>query len=149
MSYNGITDVHFCEKGVKTNVRNYLDDILKPIVHPISSTMFKNQKWTFQQDLAPAHKVKSTQQWLREHLPDFISTEDWSASSTDLNPLDYRIWAELEQRVCTRPHKNLESLKLKLIAEAGKFPIEIVRAVIDDWIGRLKAIIKNKGGCIE
>lgn len=149
VSYNGVTDVHFCQKGVKTNARNYQDDILLPVVLPLSSTMFKNQPWTFQQDSAPAHKAKTTQQWLIQNLPDFIAAEDWPSGSPDLNPLDYKIWSELDQRVCRKPHKNLDSLKRKLVMEAKNLPIEIIRGAIDDWIPRLKAVIKNKGGHIE
>jgi hypothetical protein len=29
-----------------------------------------------------------TQEWLTENLPDFLTSQDWSTSSLDLNPLD-------------------------------------------------------------
>ena len=66
-----------------------------------------------QQDSAPSHKAKMTSEWLKLNVPDFISTEEWPASSPDLNPMDFCIWSILESRVCAKPHKNIESLKIR------------------------------------
>jgi len=54
-------------------------------VKPLNADFFSGQKWVFQQDSAPAHKVKTTQEWLRRHIPTFISTENWPSGSPDLN----------------------------------------------------------------
>jgi len=54
---SGVTPLNFYEKGVKTGDRMYLDDVLQGV--------FSGQKWVFQQDSAPAHKAKTTQDWLR------------------------------------------------------------------------------------
>ncbi|CAF4636573.1 unnamed protein product, partial [Rotaria magnacalcarata] len=51
----------------------------------------------------PAHKAKSTQQWLVDNCPDFIRSEERPASSPDLNPLDYSIWETLETIVNANP----------------------------------------------
>jgi len=49
------------------------------------------------------------------HVPEFISIDHWPSASTDLNPLDYKLWSVLEGMVCTRRHHNLESLKQVLV----------------------------------
>lgn len=149
VSYQGVTALHFCEPGVKIRAKNYQNDILEAVVKPLSTTLFKNREWVFQQDSAPSHKAKTTQKWLQDNVPNFISTEEWPASSPDLNPLDYRLWTELEVRACRKTHPNLESLKKALQREVSHFPMETVRAAIDDWIPRLKQCIKNKGGHFE
>ena len=41
----------------------------------------KNEDWVFQQDGAPAHTSKQTQEWLNENVPNFISKEEWLPSS--------------------------------------------------------------------
>jgi len=46
----------------------------------------------FQQDSAPAHHARDTIELLRRETPDFIGPDVWPANSTDLNPVDYRIW---------------------------------------------------------
>jgi hypothetical protein len=83
-------------------------------------TIFGDNEWTFQQDGAPGHKAIETQAFLRENCPDFIKVDthwrnadgDWPPlNSPDLNPLDYAVWSILEEKACTKPHKNVESLE--------------------------------------
>jgi inhibitor of nuclear factor kappa-B kinase subunit alpha len=59
-SHQGVTPLHFCEKGVKTGARMYQEDVLQGVVKPLNMTVFSGQKWVFQQDPAPAHKAKTT-----------------------------------------------------------------------------------------
>lgn len=149
VSHHGVTKLHFCEKGVKTGAKVYQQDILEVMVKPLNSSLFAGQRWVFQQDSAPAHKAKTSQAWLRANIPDFIAAEDWPSGSPDLNPLDYKLWSELEMMVCKTPHRNLESLKRALVTAAAAIPLETVRAAIDEWPRRLCACIKAKGGHFE
>ncbi len=48
ISYAGVTSLHFCKRGVKTTAGIYQEDILKPIVKPLTNTMFKGKHWSFQ-----------------------------------------------------------------------------------------------------
>ena len=81
---------------MKTGAQVYQEDVLQGAVRPLNTTLFNGQKWVFQQDAAPAHKARTTQEWLRRHVPAFISAKDWPSGSLDLNPLDYKLWAVLE-----------------------------------------------------
>ncbi|CAK1599607.1 unnamed protein product [Parnassius mnemosyne] len=90
--------------------------------------MFKNRHWIFQQDSAPAHRARSTQNWLTARGIDFIGHEDWPSSSPDLNPLDYKIWQHLEEKVCAKPHQNLESLRPSLAKAAAEIDMNVIMA---------------------
>lgn len=149
VSYEGTTKIHFCQQGVKTRANNYQEDILEHVVKPLSDTLFAGKHWVFQQDSAPAHKARTTQQWLEENVPEFIKASDWPSGSPDLNPLDYRLWSHLELMACHRGHRNLDSLKGALVKAVANFPQEVVRAAIDDWPRRLEACVKAKGGHFE
>lgn len=149
VSYEGVTELYFCKQGVKTKAANYQTDILEPVVKPLSQTLFFNKYWIFQQDSAPAHKARTTQRWLKDNLPDFIAFEDWPSGSPDLNPLDYRLWEVLEEKACSKPHRNIDSLKRDLMAAAASIPLETVRAAIDEWPDRLMKCVKAKGGYFE
>ena len=49
--------------------------------------MFGHEDWCFQYDGASAHKPKSTNKWLEEHVPEHITSGpngDWPANSPDL-----------------------------------------------------------------
>jgi len=100
VSHQGVTPFHFCKKGVKTGAQVYQEDVLKGFVKPLNTTVSSGQKWVFQQDSAPVHMAKMTQEWLRRNIPAFIHTEDWPLGSPDLNPLDYKLWAVLEDMAC-------------------------------------------------
>ena len=78
----------FLQERDETGVRVYQEDVLQGAVKPVNTTLFNGQNWVFQQDTAPAHKAKMAQEWLRRHVPAFISAEDWPSESPDVNTLD-------------------------------------------------------------
>ena len=93
----GRTPLVFIPSGVKINALTYQQLVLEPVVKDLSQTMFKTQTFLFQQDGAPAHTAKTTQNWLSNEIPQFLSKEEWPPSSSDLNPLDFSMWSILEK----------------------------------------------------
>uniref|UniRef100_A0A1I7RU52 DDE_3 domain-containing protein n=1 Tax=Bursaphelenchus xylophilus TaxID=6326 RepID=A0A1I7RU52_BURXY len=146
---SGKTPLIFVEERVKVNKEVYCRDILESVVLPWSKKHFGKQKWVFQQDSAPAHKAKSTQDWCRSHFPDFITTADWPPYSPDLNPMDYSVWSLMEARACRKPHKTLESLKQSLQREWEKLSKEELRRIAKNFTSRLGLCIAAKGGHFE
>jgi len=57
----------------------------------------------FQQDSAPAHRARDTIALLSWETPDYISPDQWPPNSPDMNPVDYKIWAVMQQRVYEKP----------------------------------------------
>ncbi|CAF3422602.1 unnamed protein product [Rotaria socialis] len=137
------------QKYKRQNDRIYALSIEDIPEMPNTSTLYSNNRWIFPQDSAPAHKAKSTQQWLVNNCPNSISSEEWPASSPNLNPLDYSIWGTLEAIVNAKPHHSLESLKRILVREWNRLPVDLVRAAIDTWRRRLALVVKRKGGRFE
>lgn len=149
VSIKGKAPLHFVDPGVKIDANYYQEEILKKVVQPLNYTLFNGEDWTFQQDSAASHKAKSTQMWLKDNVPDFISVKEWPAVSPDLNPLDYYIWSKLEAKVCSKRHKNLESLKQALLTEWDNLSMDDIRVSIENWIPRLKACKKEQGDHFE
>jgi hypothetical protein len=123
----------------------YQEDVLQGVVKPLNTTVFNGQKWVFQRDSAPVHKAKTTQEWLRRSVPAFISAEDWPSESQDLNLLDYKLWAALEDMACRKCHNNLDSLKISLVKAAANIPLETARAATAEWPEHLKACVGAEG----
>ncbi|GFV40643.1 DDE_3 domain-containing protein [Trichonephila clavipes] len=73
---SGKTPLVFVEEGVKINQKVQQMDILEAVVLSCAQKHFGNANWTFQQDSAPAHKVKKTQEWCKVNFPDTISSEE-------------------------------------------------------------------------
>ncbi|PIC23776.1 hypothetical protein B9Z55_017354 [Caenorhabditis nigoni] len=146
---NGKTPLVFVDLGAKINKEYYIKRILEDEVLPWSQAHFGNQHWVFQQDGAPAHRAKITQEWCKTHFPDFIQAQNWPASSPDLNPMDYSVWGYLTQKVSTRNYPNLNSLKCALQKAWDEIDNNYLRAVVAAYPKRLRAVIKAKGGRIE
>lgn len=120
VSYQGKLRLKFIDPGVKINSSYYQHEILEAHLLPEASRLYPDGTWWFQQDSAPAHGSKSTEGWLRNHCPNFITKEQWPPSSPDSNPLDYGIWGILEGEVNATQHRNLESMKRAIIREWQK-----------------------------
>ena len=96
-----------------------------------------------------AHGSRMTQRWIQAHIPAFISKEEWPSRSPDLNPLDFSVWSILESKACRTSHDSLENLNSKLQREWALITQEVLCASCNVFQGRLKQIIKPKGGHIE
>lgn len=146
---SGKTPLVFVDEGVKINQEVYRLKILEAIVLPWAQKHFGEQEWTFQQDSAPAHKAKTTQDWCKTNFPNFIASNEWPPYSPDLNPMDYSVWSILESRACAKPHKSLESLKHSLSQEWDRLEPKELRPIAENFVKRLKLCIKAKGGHFE
>jgi hypothetical protein len=73
----------------------------------------------FQQDSAPAHHARDTIELLRRETPNFIGPDLWPANSPDLNPVDYRIWGLIQERVYQTAIRGVDDLKQRLIPVSG------------------------------
>jgi len=72
---------------------------------------------------------------------DFIAPVLWPAKSPDLNPVDYKIWGKLQERVYRSRIRDIDTLKSHLI-KSGNISNEAVR----QWCPRLLACIRAHGG---
>ncbi|CAK1587128.1 unnamed protein product [Parnassius mnemosyne] len=122
----------FCDELTEEDNKQY-ENWIQLIEANLNSNKKKPKHWVLQQDSAPAYRAKSTQDWLAAREIDFMRHEDCPFSSPDLNPLDYKIWQHLEEKACSKPHPNLESLKISLIKAATDIDMDLVRTAIDDW----------------
>jgi len=134
---------------VRIGARVDQEEVIQGVVKPLNTTLFNGQKWVSQQDSAPAHKAKTTQEWLRRHVPAFISAEDWPSGSPALNPPDNKLWVVLDDMTCRKRHNNLDSLKGSLVKVAAEIPLETVCAAIAEWPERLKACAEAQCGHFE
>lgn len=139
----------FIDKGVKVNKEYYLEKVLKGHLQENAKLLFGDDEYVFQQDSAPAHKAKVVQEWLRQNVPNFIPTNEWPASSPDLNPLDFCIWGYMLGKLTDLKPMGLDRFKQLLIRIWDSIPDEVIRASCESFSSRLKLVIKHKGERIE
>ena len=99
MSYNGLSDLHIILKGQSVNASYYIEEILcKTTLSSLQRDgeiggvcerlMPDMSSAIFQQDGAPAHTAKITQNWLKTNVPNFWTKDIWPPNSPDLSPIE-------------------------------------------------------------
>ena len=86
---------------------------------------------------------------LQRETADFISLKLWSPNSPDLNPVDYKIWGIMQQRVYEMQIHNVDELKRRLVDVWSGLQQSVVDAAVSEWRKRLQACVCAKGGHFE
>ena len=101
------------------------------------------------QDSVPSHHAKASQNFLRDNTPDFISSQEWTPHSPDLNPLDYSVWDILQELVYEGRREPFTNLKDVIRNKWHDVDDQTVRKAILQWKRRLAAVAKQNGGPIQ
>ena len=59
--------------------------------------------------------ARATVELLRQETPNFLPSKLWPPNSPYFSPVDYEIWAVMQQRVCHRQIHSVDELKRRLI----------------------------------
>jgi len=105
--------------------------------------------FVFQQDNAPAHRTRDAIQLLQRETPDFIGPDLWPPNSLDLNPVDYKIWGIMQQRVYESRINNVGELKQCLHVVWHGVQQHIIVLAVSQWRQRLTACVRAHGSHFE
>lgn len=144
----GRTHLIFIDPGVKINGAYYRDVLLTqemlPVMREISGDFF-----IFQQDSAPAHRARETVSFLQREVPALIAPDLWPSNSPDLNPVDYKVWGTMQDRVYQTKVRDVEDLKRRLIDVWNSLEQSVIDDSINQWRLRLRACVHANGGHFE
>jgi len=71
------------------------------------------------------------------------------ANSTDLNPVDYRIWGLIQECFYQAEVRDINDLKKRIVSVWAELKQTIVDKAIDHWQTMLRACIYGKGQHFE
>ena len=77
--------------------------------------------------------------------PDFIPPTLWPPNSPDLNPVDYKVWSVLQERVYRSRIQDVNHLKERLLEEWSLFDQRIIDKAVKQWRERLRACVRADG----
>jgi len=86
---------------------------------------------------------------LAAETPDFISPTFWSPNSPDLNPVDYKIWAAMQEMVYKQKIRNVDELQKRTVESCDHLDQSIIDSAISQWRTQLQACVKESDGHIE
>ena len=147
--YGGKRSLHFVANNAKINADYYMINLLPKLMEDCKDVAPRD--FIFQQDSAPAHGARPTQEWLQQNTPDFITKDEWPPNSPDLNPLDYHVWGAMLEKY--RIHKPKPQNKAELQTVLEVIWADLPQAPIDKAIlafrKRLRACVNADGGHFE
>ena len=109
----GRTSIHFVEPGVKINGQYYRDILLMEDLLPEIREF--SEFYIFRQDGAPAHRARETVALLTNETSDFINPTLWPPNSSDLNPVDYKIWRFMQEMMYKTKVRDVEDLRKRIM----------------------------------
>ena len=74
ISFSGKGRLHFVDDNAKINAAYYIHNLLPNLVADCKTLMDNN--FIFQQDGAPAHTARQTQEWLTQNCSDFLRKDE-------------------------------------------------------------------------
>jgi hypothetical protein len=143
----GTTSIHFIEPGVKVNGQYYRDVLLMQKLLPDIREL--SEFYVFQQDGAPAHRARETVDLLEKETPEFIPPTLWPPNSPDLNPVDYKVWSAMQEKVYKDRIKDVDELRSHILKAWDELDQRIIDTAVKQWRTRLRACVKAKGGHFE
>ena len=144
----GCTHLIFVDSGLKINGCYYREVLLSqqllPAIRQVSGNFF-----VFQQDSALAHRARKTIKLLQWETPAFMSPNLWPLNSPDPNPVDYKIWGVMQNRVYQKKLKDVNELRERLVEVWAGLQQNVIDDAIDQWCRRLRACFWTRGGDFE
>ena len=72
-----------------------------------------------------------------------------SPNSPDLNPVDYKIWSVMEEKVYRTKAQDVEDLRQRIVMAWDELDQRIIDSAVMEWRKRLRACVKAAGGQFE
>ena len=91
----------------------------------------------FQQDSAPAHRARETIELLTMETPEFIPHTLWPPNTSDLNPVDYKVWSVMQEKVYKKRIKDIDELRARILTAWDEMD-QRMDAAIRQWRTRLR-----------
>ena len=102
-----------------------------------------SEYFIFQQDGASAHRARETVELLQAATPGFISPALWPPNSPDLNPLDYKIWGFMQDKVYSVKIRDVNHLRQRIKDAWNEMDQRVIDESVKQWRARLRACVRE------
>ena len=70
-------------------------------------------------------------------------------NSPDLNPVDYKIWSVIQEKVYKSRINNVDELRSRILTAWDELDQRVIDTAVGQWRTRLRACVKVKGAHFE
>jgi len=84
-----------------------------------------------------------------KETPDFIPPTLWTPNSPDLNPVDYKVWSVMQEKVYKKQIKDVDELFSHILTAWNELDQRAIDTAVRQWRTRLRACVKVKGRHFE
>ena len=144
----GCSHLVFIDPGVKINGAYYRDVLLSQHLLPVIRNPAPEGCF-FQQDSAPVHRARETIELLSRETPDSISPTLWPPNRPVLNPVDYKVWSVMQERVYQTAIHVVNDLMQCLLDVWHGLDQRIIVDAVAQWRQHLQACMQAEGGHFE
>jgi len=144
VSKMGVTELMLVDPGVKVSGQYYRDVLLSQQMIPAIKQV-AGDTFVFKQDSTLAHHARDTIQLLQRETPDFTGPDLWPPNSPDVNPVDYKIWGVMQQRVYESRINSIDELKERLHDVWHGVQQHSIDLAVSQWMQRLTACVRAHG----
>jgi len=81
---------------------------------------------------------------LAAETPAFIFPTLWPPNSPDLNPVDYKIWAVMQEMMYKQKIRNVDELQECIVEPWDHLDQSVIDSAITQWCTRLQACVKSR-----
>ena len=107
-----------------------------------SAKKMELDSFVFQQDGAPCHRAKNTEEWFERKGIELL---EWPAQSPDLNPIE-NLWSIIKKKLQKYTFNSLDELTEKTIEIWEKITPEMCENLVNSMPKRAQAVYEAKGG---
>ena len=86
------------------------------------------------------YRARETVQQLTQQTPDFIPPTLWPPNSPDLKPVDYKVWAIIQEKVYKTKIVNVDKLCDRIFNAWEELDQRVIDAAVRQWRARLRAV---------
>jgi len=86
---------------------------------------------------------------LASETPDFISPSLWPPNSPDLNLVDYKICAVMQEMVYKQKIRDVDELRERIVGSLDHLDQSVIDSAISQWRTRLQACVRENGRHLE
>jgi hypothetical protein len=90
--------------------------------------------------------TRETVELLQRVAPDLISLILWPPNSPALNPVDYKIWSVMEERVYRSKVRDVEDLHERILQAWDELDQSIIDTSVGEWGKIRRACVRAAGG---